>query len=136
MKDSEVHLENCLLIHTYSPSPMYYNMVSLLVRIIASRTGGQNINSPLMTYFINFNKTSEYSEIYHELLTSEHFPLYNYRSSTLPCISWNIGRLLRQCTVRSEQQTLGSQTPLYSQTLLIQQQARCDSQTSLTQRDL
>ncbi len=38
-----------------------------------------------------------YSEIYSEQLTSEHFLLYNYRSSTLRRISRNIGRLLRQC---------------------------------------
>ncbi len=101
MKDSEVHLENCLLIHTYSPSPLKYSLVSLLVRIFDSRMGGQWINSPIMTYFIKFNKTSEYSVIYRELLTSEHFPLYNYRSSTLPCISLNIGRLLRQCRWQS-----------------------------------
>jgi hypothetical protein len=39
-------------------------------------------------------KTSEYSEIYHEQLTLEHFLPYNYRSSTLLGISRNIGRLL------------------------------------------
>jgi hypothetical protein len=48
-------------------------------------------------YFLCRNKTSEYSEIYCEQLTSEHFLLYNYRSSSLRGISQNIGRLLRQC---------------------------------------
>jgi hypothetical protein len=79
MKDSGVHLENCLLIYTYSPSRIYYSLVSLLVRVFAPLTGGQCINSPRSAYyFINCNETSEYSEIYRELLTSEHFPLYNY----------------------------------------------------------
>jgi hypothetical protein len=97
-KDSEVHLENCLLMQTYSPSQKLYSLVSLLVRMVASHMGGQWINPPRVTYyFISRHKTSEYSEIYCELLTSEHFPLYNYRSSTLPRISRNISKLLRQC---------------------------------------
>jgi hypothetical protein len=50
-------------------------------------------------FFSNRNKTSEYSEIYREQLTSEHILPYNYRSSTLPGISRNISRLLRQCRV-------------------------------------
>jgi hypothetical protein len=49
-------------------------------------------------FFSFAKKTSEYSEIYREQLTSEHFLPYNYRSSTLPGISRNIGRFLRQCT--------------------------------------
>jgi hypothetical protein len=52
-----------------------------------------------LALFLYRNITSEFSEIYREQLTSESFLLYNYRSSTLPGISRNIGRLLGQCTV-------------------------------------
>ncbi len=73
-------------------------MVSLMVRVFTSWKGGQWIKSPVLTNcFLNRIKTSEYSEIYRELLTSERFPLYNYRSSTLRGMSRNICRLLRQC---------------------------------------
>jgi hypothetical protein len=51
----------------------------------------------VVAFFLHRNNTSEYSEIYCEQLTSKHFLPYNYRSSTLPGISRNIGRLLRQC---------------------------------------
>ncbi len=97
-KDSEVHLKNCLLIHTCSLSTLYWSMVSLFDRVFAFRTEGQWIKYP-WTLFFRSNKTSECSEIYCEQLTSEHFPLYNYRSSTLRGISWNIGRLFRQCVL-------------------------------------
>ncbi len=50
-------------------------------------------------FFFFRKKTSEYSEIYREQLTSEHFLPYNYRSSTLSGISRNISRLLRQCGI-------------------------------------
>ncbi len=77
-------------------------MDSLEVRKFAFNTGGEWVKSPLkLHYFLNCKKTSEYSEIYCELLTSEHLPLYNYRSSTLRGLSRNIGRLLRQCTLSS-----------------------------------
>ncbi len=57
MKDFEVNLENCLLIHAYSPSQIHYSFVSLLVKVFASCTGGQRINFPEITYyFINRNK--------------------------------------------------------------------------------
>jgi hypothetical protein len=73
-------------------------MVSVLVRVFTSDTGGQRIKSLWKaSYFSYRNKTSEYSEIYRKQLTSGHFPLYNYRSSTLRGISWNIDRLLRHC---------------------------------------
>ncbi len=68
-------------------------------RVFASYTGGLWIKFRVGPYFLYRNKTSEYSE-YCEELTSEHFLLYNYRSSTLPGISQNIGRLLRQCNAR------------------------------------
>ncbi len=57
------------------------------------------MNSRERPYFLNRNKTSEYSQIYCEQLPSEHFLPYNYRSSTstLPGISRNIGQLLQQC---------------------------------------
>ncbi len=60
--------------------------------------GGPWIKSQEEPFFQCRDKTSEYSEIYREQLTSEHFLPYNYRSSTLPRISRNIGRLLRQCS--------------------------------------
>ncbi len=53
-------------------------------------------------YFLCRNKTLEYSEIYPEQLTLEHFLLYNYRSSTLGGISRNIGRLLQQCSHQNQ----------------------------------
>ncbi len=96
-KDSEVHLKNCLLIHYCSLSIWNWSMISLLYRVFAPRTGGQWIKSRCILFFRS-NKTSEYSEKYCEQLTSEHFPLYNYRSSTLRGISRNIGRLLWQCS--------------------------------------
>jgi hypothetical protein len=98
-KDSEVHFKNCLLIQTCSTSWFSYSMVGLVDRVFTSYTGGQWIKSLWMRpYFLYCNKTSEYSEIYRQQLTSEHFLLYNYRSSTLWGISWNISRLLRQCS--------------------------------------
>jgi hypothetical protein len=66
-------------------------------RLLASDMGGPWIKSQAQPFFQYRDKTSEYSEIYREQLTSEHFLPYNYRSSTLPRISRNIGRLLRQC---------------------------------------
>ncbi len=57
-------------------------------------------DSGLNLLFLRSKKTAEYSEIYSEELTSEHLPLYNYRSSTLRGISRNIGRLLWQCSCR------------------------------------
>ncbi len=96
-KDSEVHLKNCLLIYTCSTSSILYSMVGLVVREFISGTRVLWIKSWVRPYFLYRNKTLEYSEIYREQLTSEHFLLYNYRSSTLPGISRNIGRLLGQC---------------------------------------
>ncbi len=96
-KYSEVHLKNCLLIQYCPISNGSYILVGLVDRILVSNTGGQWIESREQSFFQYRDKTSEYSEIYHEQLTSEHFLPYNYRSSTLPRISRNIGRLLRQC---------------------------------------
>ncbi len=87
-KYSEVHLKNCLLIHYCSISKILYNLVGLV-------------------------DTSEYSKIYREQLTSEHFLPYNYRSSTLPRISRNIGRLLRQCGEEGSCPGLGSKEGRY-----------------------
>jgi hypothetical protein len=98
-KYSEVHLKNCLLIQYCSISQILYNFVGLVDRVLASYTGGPWINSREEPFFQYRDKTSEYSEIYREQLTSEHFLPYNYRSSTLPRISRNIVRLLGQCTV-------------------------------------
>ncbi len=98
-KDSEVHLKNCLLMETCSTSSHLHILVGPVGMVFANDTGGAWINSWKWSYFLYRNKTSEYSEIYHEQLTSEPFLPYNYRSSTLPRISRNIGRLLRQCTV-------------------------------------
>jgi hypothetical protein len=96
-KYSEVHLKNCLLIQYCSISKTFYSLVGLADRVLASDSGGPWIQSREQPFFQYRDKTSEYSEIYHEQLTSEHFLPYNYRSSTLPRISRNIGRLLRQC---------------------------------------
>jgi hypothetical protein len=96
-KYSEVHLKNYLLIHYCSISKLLYNLVGLVDRVLSSDTGGPWIKSRMYPFFQYCDKTSEYSEIYHKQLTSEHFLPYNYRSSTLPHISRNIGRLLRQC---------------------------------------
>ncbi len=68
-------------------------------RVLSSDKWESWIKSRYQLFFQYRDKTSEYSEIYREQLTSEHFLPYNYRSSTLPRISRNIGRLLRQCTV-------------------------------------
>ncbi len=97
-KDSEVQLQNCLLIDSCSTFLFAKSLVGLVDGVFASYTGGLWINSH-MRLFSYCKKTSEYSEIYREQLTSEHFPPCNYRSSTLPGISRNIGRLLRQCTL-------------------------------------
>ncbi len=97
-KDSEVHLKTCLLIHIRSTSSHLYRLVGLVGMTFAFYTGGSRINSLQWSYFYYRNKTSEYSEIYREQLTSEPFLPYNNRSSTLPGISRNIGQLLRQCT--------------------------------------
>jgi hypothetical protein len=96
-KYSEVHLKNCLLIKYCSISKVMYSLVGLLDRVLASYTGGPWIKSWEDPFFQYRDKTSEYSEIYREQSTSEHFLPYNYRSSTLPRISRNIGWLLRQC---------------------------------------
>jgi hypothetical protein len=96
-KYSEVYLKNCLLIEYYSISKILYSMVSVVDKALASYMGGPWINSREGPFFQYRDKTSEYSEIYREQLTSEHFLPYNYRSSTLLRISRNIGRLLRQC---------------------------------------
>jgi hypothetical protein len=72
-------------------------------RALASCLGGPWIKSLEEPFFQYRDKTSEYSEIYREQLTSEHFLPYNYRSSTLLRISRNIGRLLRQCGGRREE---------------------------------
>jgi hypothetical protein len=98
-KNSKVHLKTCLLIETCSTSSNLYNLVGLVGVVLASYTGDPRTKSWKCSYFLYSNKTPEYSEIYHEQLTSEPFLPYNYRSSTLPRISRNIGRLLRQCGV-------------------------------------
>ncbi len=77
-------------------------------RVLASDTGGPWINSRKQSFFQYRDKTSEYSEIYREQLTSEHFLPYNYRSSTLPRIFRNIGRLLRQCGATPEYSMLAT----------------------------
>jgi hypothetical protein len=97
-KDSEVHLKNCLLIENGFISFFFFSLVGLVDRVLASYTGDPWIKPRRGAFFRYYNKTSEYSEMYREQLTSEHFLPYKYRSSTLPGISRNIGRLLRQCT--------------------------------------
>ncbi len=72
-----------------------YSLVRLFAFNSAQEDSRSNLPTPLL--FFRSYKTSEYSEIHCEQLTSEHFPLYNYRSSTLRGISRNIGQLLRQC---------------------------------------
>ena len=103
-KYSEVHLKNCLLIQHCSFSQILYSLVGLVDRVFASYMGGPWIKSWEEPFFQYRDKTSEYSEIYREQLTSEHFLPYNYRSSTLLRISRNIGRLLRQCGPTHETQ--------------------------------
>jgi hypothetical protein len=103
MKDSEVHLKNFWLIKACSISIVIYCLVGLVDKVRASYTGGPWSNSREEPFFSFAKKTSEYSEIYREQLTSEYFHLYNYRSSTLPGISRNIGRLLRQCRLASRE---------------------------------
>jgi hypothetical protein len=98
-KDFEIHLKNCVLIDTCSTSWIILSLVSLVDRVLASDIGRPWATSWLVPYFFFSQKTSEYSEIYCKQLTSEHFLPYNYRSSTLPGISRNIGWLLRQCVV-------------------------------------
>ncbi len=105
-KYSEVHLKNCLLIQFYSISQILNSLVSLVDRVLASYMGGPWIISWEELFCQYRDKTSEYSEIYREQLTLEHFLPYNYRSSTLPRISRNIGQLLRQC---SEQTSVSCQ---------------------------
>jgi hypothetical protein len=46
MKDAEVPLTNCLLIHTCSSSQLLCSLIGLLVRVFASHMGGQWIESP------------------------------------------------------------------------------------------
>ncbi len=65
--------KNCLLIEYYSISSMMYSLVSLLDRALAFYTWGPWIKSWEEPFFQYRNKTSEYSEIYREQLTSEHF---------------------------------------------------------------
>ncbi len=96
-KDSEVHPKNCLLSQNSSISLLLYWFLGLADRVFAFYTEGTRIISRGEPFFFAI-KTSEYSEIYREQLTSEHFLPYNYRSSTLPGISRNIGWLLRQCS--------------------------------------
>ncbi len=90
-----------MLIQYCSISFFLCSLVGLVDRVLASDLGDPWINSGEKLFFQYRDKTSEYSEIYREQLTSEHFLPYNYRSSTLPRISRNIGRLLRQCTAVS-----------------------------------
>ncbi len=78
-----------------------YCLVGLVGRVFASWSGDPWIISWAWPYILYRNITSEYSEIYREQLTSEPFLQYNYRSSTLPGISRNIGRPLRQCTLKN-----------------------------------
>jgi hypothetical protein len=112
-KDSEVDLKNCFLMHTCSISSLLYSLVDLVGRVFASYSGGPWIKSRVRPYFLYRNKTLEYSEICREQLTSEPFLPDNCRSSTLPGISRNIGRLLRQCS-RLGLKWLGwGITPLY-----------------------
>jgi hypothetical protein len=107
-KDSEVNLKNCLLIQTCSTSSLKHNVVDLVGRVLASYSGGPWIKSQERRNFFYRNKTSEYTKIYHEQLTSEHFLPYKHRPSTLPDISRNISRLLRQCStgLNNKQKTL------------------------------
>ncbi len=84
--------------HICSTSSFLYSLVGQVGRVFASYTGGPWIKSWVRPCFLYRNKTSEYSEIYIEQLTSEPFLPYNHRSSTLPVISQNIGQLLRQCS--------------------------------------
>jgi hypothetical protein len=96
MKDSEVPLKNCLLIHICSFSQLRFILNGLVVRVFASNTGGQRIETPWTTpFFMSQLNLGIFRNS--EQLTSVHFLLYNYRSSTLRRISRNIGRLLRQC---------------------------------------
>jgi hypothetical protein len=69
----------------FTLAPLHkYCAAWLVYWVFASHMGGQWIVSLWITpYFLCRNKTSEYSKIYSEQLTSEHFLLYNYRSSTL-----------------------------------------------------
>ncbi len=77
--DERFHLKNCLLIHTCSTSISLFSMVGQVSRVIAFYTRGQWIKSLWMRpYFLYRNKTSEYSEIYLEQLSSEHFLPNNY----------------------------------------------------------
>ncbi len=46
MKDSEIYLENCLLIYTCSFLGAKRSMGSLLVRVVTPGAGGQWIDSP------------------------------------------------------------------------------------------
>jgi hypothetical protein len=101
-KDSEIYLKNCLLIYTCSTSSILYSLVGPVGRVFTSELRHPWIKSQVLPYFLYRNITSEYSEINCEQLTSEPFLPYNYRSSTLPGISRNIGRLLRQPTVYSD----------------------------------
>jgi hypothetical protein len=72
-KDSEVHLKNCLLIHTCSTSSLLYSLVDLVGRVFASYIGGPWIKFRVRPYFLYRYKTSEYSKMYREQLTSEPF---------------------------------------------------------------
>jgi hypothetical protein len=97
-KDSEVHLKNCLLIHICSTSSYLSGLIGQEGMTFAHYTGDPWNKSREWSYFQYRYKTSEYSEIYPEQLTLKPFLPYNYRSSTLPGISRNIGWLLRQCS--------------------------------------
>jgi hypothetical protein len=89
-----------------------YRMDGLVNSVLASYPGGSWIKF-WGSLFLSSDKTLEYSEIYHEQLTSEHFLPYNYRSFTLPAISRNIGRLLRQCSARLNLVRLSLQSVLW-----------------------
>ncbi len=73
MKDSEIYLKNCLLIHTCSTSSIMYSLVGQVGREFAFYSGDPWIKFRVWPYFRYRNVTSEYSEIYREQLTSEPF---------------------------------------------------------------
>jgi hypothetical protein len=76
-------------------SGLFGRPISLLLKIMLF--GAMLTGFPFEWNIMNF-VLDVLTEIYHEQFTSEPLLPYNYRSSTLPGISRNIGRLLRQCS--------------------------------------
>jgi hypothetical protein len=84
MKDSEIYREEMSAdSNLLTLKEINMGEVSRVVKVFASLSTGQRIESQLVQYIISRSKTAEYSVIHLEQFTSQHFLLYGYRASAL-----------------------------------------------------